>query len=141
MWPATEYVNDLRPIVLTSLKRTIIVISLNFQHELFRQCFCLSIFCLLCCMDSSGLIRGSLRILAHSLRIRTVVKFYNHTLPLRYRCITMGVSSSTGAPLMKTILKVVRNKKWTNVLLPTMIELFETNRMSHFPPFYDDFFL
>ena len=25
-------------------------------------------------------------------------------------------------------------------LLPNMIELFETNRMSHLPPFYDDFF-
>ena len=26
------------------------------------------------------------------------------------------------------------------ILLSNMIELFETNRMSHFPPFYDDFF-
>ena len=26
-----------------------------------------------------------------------------------------------------------------NFLLPNMIELFETNRMSHFPPFYDDY--
>ena len=26
-------------------------------------------------------------------------------------------------------------------LLPNITELFETNRMNHFPPFYDDFFL
>ena len=26
-------------------------------------------------------------------------------------------------------------------LLPNMTELFKTNRMSHFPPFYDEFFL
>ena len=36
--------------------------------------------------------------------------------------------------------KVVRNKKLKIFLLPNMIELFETNRMSHFPPSYDDFF-
>ena len=28
-----------------------------------------------------------------------------------------------------------------NFLLPNMIEFFETNRMSHFPLFYDDFVL
>ena len=28
-----------------------------------------------------------------------------------------------------------------NFLSADIIELFETNRMSHFPPFYDDFFL
>ena len=38
-------------------------------------------------------------------------------------------------------LKVVRNKKSKIFLLPNMMELFETNRLSHFPPFYDDFFL
>ena len=27
-----------------------------------------------------------------------------------------------------------------NLLLPNMKELLKTNRMSHFPPFYDDFF-
>ena len=37
------------------------------------------------------------------------------------------------------VIKVVRNKKWKTFLLPNMIELFETNRMRHFPPFYDDF--
>ena len=31
-----------------------------------------------------------------------------------------------------------QKQKWT-FLLPIMIELFEKNRMSHFPPFYDDF--
>ena len=35
---------------------------------------------------------------------------------------------------------IVRNKNGF-FLLPNMIELFETNRMSHFPPFYDDFVL
>ena len=43
-----------------------------------------------------------------------------------------------GTVIFKT--KVVI-KKIENFLLPTIIELFETNRMSHFPPFYDDFFL
>ena len=28
-----------------------------------------------------------------------------------------------------------------NFLLPNIIELFKTNRMSHFPSFYDDVFL
>ena len=37
-------------------------------------------------------------------------------------------------------IKVVRKKK-SNFLLPNMIELFETNRMSYLPPFYDDLFL
>ena len=35
-------------------------------------------------------------------------------------------------------IKVVRNKKSKNSLLPNMKELFDTNRLSHFPPFYDD---
>ena len=39
-----------------------------------------------------------------------------------------------------TKLKVVRNQKYKIFLLPNMIELFETNRISHFSPFYDDFF-
>ena len=38
-------------------------------------------------------------------------------------------------------IKVVRSKKSKIFILPNMIELFETNQMSHFPPFYDDFFL
>ena len=37
--------------------------------------------------------------------------------------------------------KAVRNKKSKIYLLPNMIELFETNKMSYFPHFYDDFFL
>ena len=41
---------------------------------------------------------------------------------------------------MSNRVKVVRNKKWKSFLLPNMIELFETSRMSHLPPFYDDFF-
>ena len=41
------------------------------------------------------------------------------------------------APLLRF---KVRNKKIENFLLPNMIELVETNRMSHFPPFYDAFF-
>ena len=39
-------------------------------------------------------------------------------------------------------LKVVRNKKFEKLfLLPNVIELFGTNRMSHFLPLYDEFFL
>ena len=38
------------------------------------------------------------------------------------------------------LFKGSQKQKWENFLLPNMIELFETNRMSHFPPFYDDFF-
>ena len=33
-----------------------------------------------------------------------------------------------------------QKQNWKIFLLPNMIELFEMNRMSHFPPFYDDFF-
>ena len=36
--------------------------------------------------------------------------------------------------------KAVRKKKSKFFLLLNMIECFETNRMSHFPLFYDDFF-
>ena len=38
-------------------------------------------------------------------------------------------------------IEVVRNKNWKMFLLLTMIKLFETNRISHFPAFYDDFSL
>ena len=39
-------------------------------------------------------------------------------------------------------IKAVRNKKkWKLFYCLVMIELFETNRMSHLPPFYDKFFL
>ena len=31
------------------------------------------------------------------------------------------------------------SQKQKRILLPNMKELFETNRMSHFPPFYSDF--
>ena len=50
--------------------------------------------CLLCLMNwySWGVIRSSLRIHTHSLRICTVVKFYNHTLRQRYGCIPMQYS-------------------------------------------------
>ena len=34
-----------------------------------------------------------------------------------------------------------QKQKLENFLLTDMIELFETNRMSYFPPFYDNFFL
>ena len=37
-------------------------------------------------------------------------------------------------------LKAVKNKQLKIFLLPKMLEFFETNRMSHFLPFYDDFF-
>ena len=43
-------------------------------------------------------------------------------------------------PQIEMVLKVVRNKKIESFLLPNMIEYFETNRMSHSSPFYDDFF-
>ena len=48
------------------------------------------IFYLLYCMnwDSSGITRSLLRIRAHSHRIRIVVKLYDHTLRLRYGCIS-----------------------------------------------------
>ena len=36
---------------------------------------------------------------------------------------------------------VVRNKKWKIFLLLNVIELFERNRINHFLPVYDDFFL
>ena len=43
---------------------------------------------------------------------------------------------------MGSLIKVVRNKKkWEKILLPNMIELFEANRVSHYPPFYDDLIL
>ena len=45
-----------------------------------------------------------------------------------------------GTPPGLDRVKVVRNKKWKILLLLDMMELFETNRMSHFLPFYDDFF-
>ena len=41
---------------------------------------------------SWGIISSSLCIRTHSFRIRTVVKFYNSTLQLRYECIPMQYS-------------------------------------------------
>ena len=38
-------------------------------------------------------------------------------------------------------IKVVQKQKMETFLLPDMKELHETNRTSHFPPFYGDFFL
>ena len=55
---------------------------------------------------SWGFIRSSHSIRARSRRIGIVVKFYNHTLWLRYvRIHSDTVLSSTGALLMKAVMK------------------------------------
>ena len=56
---------------------------------------------LLCCINWYfwGILHSSLRIRIHSFRIRTAVKFYNHTLRLRYSPL------SVGAYRMNTVIK------------------------------------
>ena len=71
-----------------------LVIILSLEHVLFRliqKDLIPVINCPLCCMNwySWGVIRSSHRICTRLHRIRIVVKFYNHTLQLRYRCIPM----------------------------------------------------
>ena len=68
-----------------------LVIILILKHILFRlmqKYLNLVINRLLCCMNwySWGVIRSLHRIRTRSYRIRIVVKFYNHTLRLRYGC-------------------------------------------------------
>ena len=71
-----------------------LVIILILKHVLVRlmqKYLILVINCLLCCMNwySWGVIRSSHRIRTRSHCIRIVVKFYNHTLRLRYGRIQM----------------------------------------------------
>ena len=93
---------------LIFLKKNIYRYKFNFGTctvQTMQKDFGSTIFCLLCCMHwySWDIIRSSLRIRTHSLRIHTVVKFYNHMLQLRMH--SDAVSSSTGAHLMKTVIK------------------------------------
>ena len=71
-----------------------LIIILILKHVLLRlmqKYLSPVINCLACCMNwySWGVIRSSYRIRTRSHRIRIVVKFYNHTLLLRYGCIPM----------------------------------------------------
>ena len=64
-----------------------------------------------------------------------MLKVHSASIKTRLKKITLSCVFANRS------FKVVRNKKMDKFLLPNMIELFETNRMSHLPPFYDDFFL
>ena len=104
-----------------------LVIILILKHVLVRlmqKYLILVINCLLCCMNwySWGVIRSSHRIRTRSHCIRIVVKFYNHTYS--YSCKILqpyvaapvqthsdAVLSSTGAPLMKTVIKIIVSNK------------------------------
>ena len=93
----------------------LLVIILILKHVLFRlmqKYLSPVINCLLCCMNwySWGVIRKSHRIRTRSHRIRMVVKCYNHTVRMR----SDAVLSSTGALLMKTVIKkIANNNKWS----------------------------
>ena len=71
-----------------------LVIILIIKHALFRlmQKYLIQVIsCLLCYRNwySWGVIRSSRGICTRSHRIRIVVKFYNHTLRIRYGCFPM----------------------------------------------------
>ena len=71
-----------------------LVIILILKHVLFRpsqKYLSLVITCLLCCTNCypCGVIRSSHRIGTRLCSVCIVVKFYNHTLRLRYGCIPM----------------------------------------------------
>ena len=57
-----------------------------------------------------------------------------------FRCpyYTYADKCLTISNLFRINIKVIRNKM-ENFLLPNMMELFETNPVSHFPSLYDDF--
>ena len=62
-----------------------------YTLQTMQKDYDLILFCLLCCMNwySWGFIHTYFPIRTHSLPIRRVVKFYNHTLRLRCGCIPM----------------------------------------------------
>ena len=68
--------------------------------------------CLLCWMNwySWGVIRSSHHTRTHSHRIRMVVKFY---VAATVRMRSDAVLSSTGPLLMKTVIKIIVDDKWS----------------------------
>ena len=95
-----------------------LVIILILKHVLVRlmqKYLILVINCLLCCMNwySWGVIRSSHRIRTRSHCIRTVVKFYNYTLRLRYGRIQMRYYPPLVLLLWKTVIKIIVSNKWS----------------------------
>ena len=94
-----------------------LVIILILKHVLVRlmqKYLILVINCLLCWRNwySSGVIRSSHRIRTCSHCIRIVVKFYNHTLRLRYGRIQMRYPPLV-LLLRKTVIKMIVSNKWS----------------------------
>ena len=76
------------------------------------------------------LIRSQLQSTDHrSTRFKLHIEIQNHS----------SKESSTSFFMQMKKVKVVRNKILEKLLLPYIMELFETNGISHFSPFYDDF--
>ena len=93
-WPSTD--TNMTSDRWSYLHENIIFLAiiLILKHVLLRlmQKYLIPVInCLLCCMNwySWGAVRSSHRIRTRSHRISMVVKFYNHTLGLRYGCIPM----------------------------------------------------
>ena len=99
-----------------------LVIILILKHVLVRlmQKYLILVFnCLLCCMNwySWGVIRSS-----HCIRTRSYsCKILQPYVAATVRTHSDAVLSSTSAPLMKTVIKIIVSNKWSTSLRPDLV--------------------